>query len=797
MEAHHRARLLEAQRICPPELLSNDAQSPICLTADGCQIDRSRNLAGFCRRSFTLSKDQGTRQIILRFEDVGAFAQVWVNGTYVGMAKGSSAPAEFDITAAVRPERNVVCVQLLRWSDASCLASGEGWLPSGLLGDVTLYSLPSRRITDIRCALHIPAPEQKELHVSLKFQGADGFAARIALMDGASVVGYCQTPITGDEAKAVIPCPDAALWTAQTPKLYRIAVILWDGLAMYHTRQITIGLRQVRLEDALLLNGKPEKLFGVHYHPVDPETGCALCPEKLEQELRLVRDHNFNAIHLTVPAPEALYEICDRIGLYILDGSAPAAPKRCWQEQVSLAHSRHAAFRGFHPSILAWNYDTACDHILPMPRLERLENPVLPRLNGLTGSGDFPLLLTCAGVPVEELEQLVVLIRSNRQLIGGIFGTFRDRTFLGAAVPGAPEGLCDRNGTLRGSIRAASAMFQPISMDFDQGRLTIQNHSPYRSTGALDCRYHLTRDGEPIVTKPLSLDAAPGGTASLEIETKYDIYRSGRYHLSVEFSEKTDGRVIARGQWPVAQLRHIYDENPGGAIREDGGSILLRAQDSAFIINRATGSLEQLRLKDTELLAGAACPVYIDPRERSSGLRLPNEWERLSARKKKPKPAVLEVDHMTRTVTASFHLGSGLMQTYRLHSDGSLAVELRLRTGRTAPDLLGLWLPMKGVGYTLSWFGLGPDDAKNGCCPGGFYGLHSQSIGTLPCEGKAPVYTMKLAVPGQGGIRIRSEEGLRAGVLPGSGETILTLELPTRDLKPHTTYFFSFTILPE
>lgn len=783
-------------------------------------LDQSQNLVGLYRRSFILSKDQGSRQIILRFASVSSCALVWVNGIYIGMSKGSRTDSEFDITSAVRPEKNYICVQVHRYSDVTPLEPEGRWLTSGILGDVELYTLPARRITDITAGIRWRGNSTPLLDLKVAAQNADGFTARIALMDDKGVVGYCESEISGDAASAVIPCKNVKLWCAESPSLYKVAVILWDGVAMYHTRQIAIGFRRVSLEgNALYINGRPEKLLGLSYHPFDPQTGCVPGAKQLETDLKTIRDHNFNTIQVEGSVPDTLYEICDRLGLYVLSNFGILESKT-HAEYTAFQHRRIRDAFGSHPSIIAWDQNSESPGILSMDDLYIGQNHSLSQLKRMLGQEVAPESTggfrrrnapgpeidprDYAGKPIlavlseaAHLAEYNALIRSADQLCGCLFGSFRDRMFLGKAAPGEAMGFAASDGMLRPAIREAKAVFQPVHCTFGNEMLTIENRSRFLSTSAFNSRYILTLDGYEFLSKPLEVSIAPGETMSIPLETKYDIYKPGRYHLSVEFRNREDGRVVASDQWPVGHLKQIYDENPGGTIREDSGTIYLRSQEASYIISRATGNLEQILIEERELLAQPMYPVYSDRSPAGSGLRIPDEWEKLTQRRKKPKPSVLEVDHMTRTVTASFHLGSGMMQTYRLFSDGSLAVELRLRTGRTAPDKLGAACILPDSFHRFRWFGLGPDDGR-GSQEGRFFGIHSQHV-TTESGTKDSVYSLSLTDDTGTSIHVRCEDGLRASAHAGEGGTgtCLTLELAADEPpKPHTTYTLAFTLRP-
>lgn len=812
----------EASELCPP-FFYGDSLPPACSDGSGFQIDPRLNLVGLYRRSFLLSKDQGSRQILLRIGSFRSCVLVWLNGTYIGMAKGTGASAEFDITGAVRTDKNVICIQVLRYTDAVALESREQWRTSGILGDVELYTLPARCITDISADIRWSETDDAALTIGVRTRNAEGFTARIALMDGNQVVRYCESPVAENQAQAVLNCKGIRLWNAETPKLYRIAVILWDGVAMYHAREYTVGFRtgQVR-NGTVFINDQPEKLYAVRYCPFDPETGCFPAAQTMEQTFRTLREHHFNSIILSAPAPEELYALCDRIGLYVLDASTPENAPESMAAYADELHNRFSATHSLHPCILCWNLPREDRGILPHSAFFRWKDPdpgQIRRFLGLEAPEDKPagFLRRKSAIPVSpeipenhsvllefsrwegsKAEEIIRLIRSSPRLAGGVFGCMQDTVFLGQTAPGTEQGLCSPGGSLRPGLREAKQALHSIELRFEESTLTATNRSCFLHPEEMEATYALTLDGTEMISKTLELYPVPGETTSIPIETRYDVYRPGRYHLNVEYRRKDTGEEIAAGQWEIACLKHIYDESPGGTIREDAGLIHLRAQDVTYVIDRASGALTQIRTEGGELLNEEASPVFSLITEGQTGLHIPDEWEKLTSRKKKLKPSVLEVDHMTRTVTASFRLGSGMMQTFRLCADGSLAVELRLRTGKTTPDRIGLRFAMPAAMRRFRWFGLGPDHTNQTQRLGRFFAIHEQTAADPDSAfgAKEPVYHMQMLGDESMGLGVRCDEGLRASAEFLPDAAVLTVELPVEQRKPHTTYTLSFSIFP-
>ena len=78
-----------------------------------------------------------------------------------------------------------------------------------------------------------------------------------------------------------------------------------------------VGLRHIEVKNGVMLfNGQAIKFKGVNRHDSDPKTGYVISREQALQDLRLMKQHNFNAIR-TAHYPNAPWftELCDEYGL--------------------------------------------------------------------------------------------------------------------------------------------------------------------------------------------------------------------------------------------------------------------------------------------------------------------------------------------------------------------------------------------------------------------------------------------------------------------------------------------------
>ena len=125
------------------------------------------------RKNFILSKNFGNRKVILRLEHIDTCTVLWVNGNYIGMSRDSAVPQEFDITHAVHPERNVIAILV---HQDSCVPADTDTL-FGLPGSVSLYTLPSRNISDLQSQILWEEGNRPLLKLKIRTENADGFSA--------------------------------------------------------------------------------------------------------------------------------------------------------------------------------------------------------------------------------------------------------------------------------------------------------------------------------------------------------------------------------------------------------------------------------------------------------------------------------------------------------------------------------------------------------------------------------------------------------------------------------------------
>ena len=294
-----------------------------------------RDPVGSYRRYFQVPENWQGRRVLLHFAGVGSAMYIWVNGQRVGFSKNSRNPAEFDITEQLKPGRNLLAVEVYRWSDGSYLEDQDMWRLSGIFRDVFLYTTPEVTVWDFEVQPELDAAlTNANVALSYKLRNAsshstDDLRLRLSLRDpeghlaGASrnEPVSAATGFSDGHFTSTVNVPHPLLWTSETPNVYSALVELIQDGRVIETRHTDIGFRKVEMRDQqFFVNGRSLKIKGVNRHEFDPATGYTTTRALMEQDIRLMKQANINFVRTChYPNDPRWYELCNRMGLFVLD----------------------------------------------------------------------------------------------------------------------------------------------------------------------------------------------------------------------------------------------------------------------------------------------------------------------------------------------------------------------------------------------------------------------------------------------------------------------------------------------
>ena len=280
------------------------------------------NPVGDYHRTFELPDGWEDDLVVLRFDGVESQASVWVNGAWVGMARGSRLAHECDITGRVHPGENAITVRVHQFSPGSYLEDQDQWWLPGIFRSVSLRRLAPGSIED--------------LWIDTDYEAGVGYAtveARVLGAREASLVGRLAIDGLGTCLLALekgddgcyrsdrLQVGDVRPWNPEDPALYeaRVSINGGDGL-VDGERRLRIGFRRVSIEDGVLTaNGKPLRLNGVNRHEVRADEGRVFDEEWARADLALMKSMGINAIRTShYPPHPRLLDLADEIGLWVM-----------------------------------------------------------------------------------------------------------------------------------------------------------------------------------------------------------------------------------------------------------------------------------------------------------------------------------------------------------------------------------------------------------------------------------------------------------------------------------------------
>lgn len=291
------------------------------------------NPVGTYRKEIHVDADFLLEDVIFHVGAAKSAMYVYINGEYVGFSQGSKLPAEFNITKYLKAGKNLLALQLFRWSDASYLESQDMLRVSGIERDVYLYTQPKVAISDYYAYTNLDDTYTHGVFkntVSLVNNTDEAVKRKVSVevLDG-ETVAYTDAKVIDIPANGSIPFTSETIinnikhWSAEQPNLYTLKISLEDETNAKNNQYITrkTGFKRVEIKNSqVLINGKAIYIRGVNRHETDPFTGHVVSRESMEKDIQLMKQNNINAVR-TAHYPNDPYwlELCDKYGLYVVN----------------------------------------------------------------------------------------------------------------------------------------------------------------------------------------------------------------------------------------------------------------------------------------------------------------------------------------------------------------------------------------------------------------------------------------------------------------------------------------------
>lgn len=359
---------------------------------------------GWMKRAFTVPANMKGKRLILRFDGVMGYCEVYVNGKKVAENFDMFMPFEADITDVVNQNgANELMVGVAKAElyneqgkfGRHVYMGGSFWgeFISGIWQDVYLLAKPEVYIKDV-----FVRPDVKNSTLSLEVEVENTTSSQkkisldASLKEWKNLAGKSvnEAPVAHGaylpeivakfpkNAEAVVPAKSSKtltlelkdvanlkFWTPETPNLYG-AVVSLDSSSK-DLKVTRFGWRQFSIEGKdLLLNGKKYQLKGDSWHFM----GVPQMTRRYAWGLfTMMKDANINAVRFHAqPYPEFYMDLADEMGICVLDesaiwasGGAPKYDSDLYMQRCKEHIERFVKRDRNHPSVFGWS---VCNEVL-------------------------------------------------------------------------------------------------------------------------------------------------------------------------------------------------------------------------------------------------------------------------------------------------------------------------------------------------------------------------------------------------------------------------------------------------
>lgn len=326
-------------------------------------VPEQENHVGSYRREIFVPADWKGKDIFAHFGSVTSNIYLWINGKFVGYSEDSKLAAEFDVTPYIVPgKENLFAFQVFRWCDGTYLEDQDFFRLSGVARDSYLFARNKTRIADIRVTPDLDKDYRNgSLDVDLTLKGKGKVNLELLDADGAKVA----TAVADRSGKVTINIDNPCKWSAESPYLYKL-IARMEGTD--EIVPVNVGFRKIELvAGQVLVNGKPVLFKGANRHELDPDGGYNVSPERMLQDVEVMKKLNINAVRTChYPDDELWYELCDRHGLYMVAeanieshgmgyGEESLARAKNYAKAHMERNQRNVQRNYNHPAVIFWS----------------------------------------------------------------------------------------------------------------------------------------------------------------------------------------------------------------------------------------------------------------------------------------------------------------------------------------------------------------------------------------------------------------------------------------------------------
>ena len=241
------------------------------------------------------------KSIVLHFEGVYQNCKVYVEDKLAGSHRYGYTAFDVDISDFVKAGCNTVRVEVDNSLEPNC----RWYSGSGIYRPVQLLIREKNHISQV----HLETVDIHPARIQVDVQTTQESEVLVEVYEDKRLIAS-GTP-------GVLEIPEAKLWSAETPFLYKILVKTDTD-----ERVMTFGIRKLEWDAkrGLRVNGERVLLRGGCIHHDHGVLGACEYNDAEYRRIRILKENGFNAVRIAHnPASQITLDVCDMLGMYVMN----------------------------------------------------------------------------------------------------------------------------------------------------------------------------------------------------------------------------------------------------------------------------------------------------------------------------------------------------------------------------------------------------------------------------------------------------------------------------------------------
>ena len=733
---------------------------------------------GMYKYEFEVPEEFRGKQVSLVFEASMTDTEVKVNGRKAGSKhQGAFYRFSYNVTDLLKyGKKNQLEVTVSKESENASVNLAERradyWNFGGIFRPVFLEVKPAVNLRHIAIDAQMDGSFRANCYTNIS---GDGMSIRAQILDGkGKKLADTTVPLKAgsDWTTLQLNVSAPALWTAETPNLYKAQFSLLDkeGKVLHHETE-TFGFRtiEVRESDGLYVNGVRINVRGVNRHCFRPESGRTLSKAKNIEDVLLMKGMNMNSVRLShYPADPEFLEACDSLGLYVMDELGGWHGKYDTPTGVRLIEGMIERDVN-HPSIIWWSNGNEKGWNIELDgefhKYDPQKRPVIHPQGNFSGfetmhyrsygESQNYMRLPEIFMPTEFLHGLYdgghgaglydywEMMRKHPRCIGGFLWVLADEGVKRVDMDGfidnqgnfGADGIVGPHHEKEGSYYTIKQLWSPVQVmntaidrNFD-GKLSVENRYDYLNLNTCrfiwqQVKFPSVTDASNTTTRILKQGEVQGSDVAAHGVGVVDIKTSILPETDALFLTVIDkyGYELWRWTFPVDKLNRETEQFSASSGRasytETEKGITVKANGRTFVFSKKDGQLKDVSVNNRKI-SFANGPRFIGARRADRSLdQFYNHDDEKAKAKDRTYSEFTDAAVFTKLdvkeeggnliLTANYKLGNLDKAQWTIHPDGMATLDYTYNFSGVV-DLMGICFDYpEEQVLSKRWLGAGP-----------------------------------------------------------------------------------------